>query len=109
MNAQRAGAETVTAEQVAAAFGWSAAIVIIFNTVLAWTKDAYEPLNTFMAHLTSHHWITHGLVDVILFFLLGWLLMKRHMASGLTNSLIVSVLIATVVGGVGLAAWFLLA
>lgn len=94
-------------EQTAAAFGLSAVVVIILNTVLAWIKDAYDPLNTFMAHLTGHHWITHGLVDVILFFLLGWLFMARHTVTALTNSLIVSVAIATIIGGFGLAAWFL--
>jgi hypothetical protein len=103
------GAGAATAEHVAAAFGWSAAIVIVFNTALAWVKDSYDPLNTFMAQLTSHHWITHGLADVILFFLLGWLLMRRHTAAGLTNALIVSLAVAAVVAGVGLAGWFLLA
>lgn len=106
---QRADAEAAGSEHVAAAFGLSAVVVIIFNTALAWIKDAYDPLNTFMAHLTSHHWITHGLADVILFFLLGWLFMRWRTVSGLTNLLIASVAVATVVGGVGLAGWFLLA
>jgi hypothetical protein len=99
-------ADAATSEHVAAAFGWAAVVVIIFNTVLAWIKDAYEPLNTLMAHLTGHHWITHGLVDVILFFLVGWLLTRSH-ASALTGSLAASVVVAAVVAGGGLALWFL--
>ena len=40
-------------DYAAAAFGLSAAIAIVFNTALAWVKDAYDPLNSFMASLTA--------------------------------------------------------
>lgn len=49
----------------------SAAVTIVFNTLLAWIKDAYDPLNSFMAALTGHHWITHSLANVTLFFTLS--------------------------------------
>jgi hypothetical protein len=93
-------------DQVSTAFGLSAAITILFNTLLAWTKDAYDPLNTFMAHLTGHHWITHSLADVVLFLLLGWLFMSRGIRIG-GMTLVKAVAAAAVVGGAGLAAWFL--
>ena len=48
----------------AGAFGAAAAVVIVFNTALAWIKDAWAPLNDAMAALTGHHWITHGLLDL---------------------------------------------
>jgi hypothetical protein len=91
----------------AAAFGVSAAIAIVFNTVLAWIKDAYDPLNSFMASLTGHHWTTHGLVDIAVFGILGWLLMKRGIA--IDGAKLATMLAgAAVVGGGGLALWFVL-
>jgi hypothetical protein len=86
-------------------FGLSAAIVIIVNTVLAWIKDAWDPLNSFMASLTGHHWITHGVFDVVLFVVLGLVLMRRDLKiDGTTLAAILGA--AAIIGGGGLALWF---
>jgi hypothetical protein len=91
----------------AAGFGMAAIVTILFNTVLAWVKDAFDPLNTFMAHLTGHHWITHGLANVALFLIVGVVLTARgYRVSG--NALAFGVVLAAIVGGGGLAVWFLL-
>ena len=90
-----------------AGFGLAAGITILFNTVLAWVKDAYEPLNAYMASLTGHHWRTHGLVDVVVFFALGYLFTYRNIRiSGLRLAALLAA--ASVVAGGGLAVWFLL-
>jgi len=96
-----------TLDHAAAAFGLSAAITIVFNTVLAWIKDAYEPLNSFMASLTGHHWITHGLFDVAVFVILGAFFVKRGLSMDGTR---LAILVAggVVLGGGGLALWFVL-
>lgn len=101
-------AEEARLERVAAAFGVAAAVTIVFNTLLAWTKDAYEPLNAFMASLTGHHWITHGLADVVLFGLLGWLFVARGTVRTVGYGLVVGIALAAVVAGAGLAGWFFL-
>lgn len=63
-----------------------------------------------MASLTGHHWRTHGLADVIVFFLLGWFFMARGLpARGLTNNSAVSLAVSVVVAGLALAGWFLVA
>jgi hypothetical protein len=90
-----------------AAFGMSAIVTILFNTLLAWVKDAFDPLNNFMVQLTGHHWITHGLADVILFLVVGTGLMLRgYRVSG--NTLALGVAAASIVGGGGLLLWFFL-
>jgi membrane-bound metal-dependent hydrolase YbcI (DUF457 family) len=108
-NAASAGIEagTGTLDNVSAAFGQAAVIAIIFNTLLAWVKDAYDPLNNFMASLTGHHWITHSLVDIAVFVGLGFLFLSRGVALNGMN-LVVAVAVACIVGGGGLAAWFVL-
>lgn len=91
------------------AFALSAAIACLFNTALAWAKDAYAPLNKFMASLTGHHWVTHGLADCVVFLGLGLLIMNTPVANRINPDRLVSILIWSVVGAsVGLFAWFLL-
>jgi len=90
-------------------FALSAAIACVFNTALAWSKDAYAPLNKFMASLTGHHWITHGLADIIVFVGLGLIFMQMSVGSKLNPDRLVAILTWSVVAaGVGLFAWFLL-
>lgn len=99
-----------TKAATAAAFGLSAGITALFNVVLAFVKDSYPPLNAFMAHLTGHHWRTHGLADVILFFLLGWLFMSRGTpAGGLTDGTVKTLVVCVIVASAALGLWFLVA
>lgn len=100
-----AGGDEAAMESTAAAFGLSAAITVVFNVVLAFIKDSYPPLNSFMADLTGHHWRTHGLVDVILFFVLGWLLMRSPRK--LTTGSAATVGGAVVIASAALGLWFL--
>ena len=107
-----AGHETSEAagfSKTSAAFGLAAAITILFNTLLAWVKDAYDPLNTAMAHLTGHHWTTHGLVVLAVFAVLGLVFLSTGIARRIDpNRLVLELIGAVVIAGLGLAAWFVL-
>ena len=101
--------ESASATRLAAALGWAAAVAIVFNTVLAFVKDAYDPLNNLMKAMTGHHWITHGLADVIVFVGVGWLLMARGAtAPALSKGTVIAVAVAAIAAGAGLAGWFFL-
>jgi hypothetical protein len=94
-------------ESAAAAFGLAACIAVLFNTVLAWIEDVYDPLADAMAALTGHRWITHGLADVILFLAIGLVLARAGFildGAKLTRAVAGSVVAA----GAGLALWFAL-
>jgi hypothetical protein len=54
-------------------FGLSFLVVSIINAILVIVKDSNEGLKKWMAGLLGHHWITHGVFVIILFFVLGWL------------------------------------
>lgn len=102
--------ETPGLDSTTSAFVLSAAITVLFNTVLTWFKEISEPFHDFMAALTGHHWVTHGLADIVVFVVLGLVFMRtgtgaRMTASGLASTLF----IAVVVAGVGLAGFFLVA
>ena len=105
---QTATSSDVTHEKVAVAFGLAAAITVVFNVLLAFIKDSWPALNSFMAMLTGHHWRTHGLADVILFLLLGWFFTTRGIGGNkLTNNSAVTVGAAAVIASAALGLWFL--
>ena len=102
-------AETPKLGRASAAFALAAAVACIFNTALAWARDASTPLNKFMASLTGHQWITHGLADCIVFVGLGLIFMKTSAANRIDPNRLHSILIwAVVAASLGLFAWFLL-
>jgi len=92
-----------------AAFALAAVITILFNTALAYVKDANPALSRFMGSLAGHNWTTQGLADAVLFFGLGLVLMKLGWAGRIAPQRLFSLLAAGVVGaGVGLVAWYAL-
>ena len=102
-------ADTNKLGRASTAFVLAASITFLFNTALAWAKDAYAPLNSFMKSLTGHHWTTHGLADIVVFVGMGLLFMKTNAAERISPDKLVSILIWSVVAAsVGLIAWFAL-
>lgn len=99
-----------TLDRVSAAFAASAVVTILFNAALTIVKDASEPLHDFMARLTGHHWITHGIVVLAVFLILGWVLARTDAVRRIGDTRLVEWLIgSTVVGGGAVAIWFLVA
>lgn len=97
-------------DRVSAAFALSAAVAVLFNTLLAWVKDSVPALNSFMASLTGHHWTTHSLFDLIVFAGLGFVFLSTGTAGRMSGMGLVRLLVgAVVVAGLGLAGWFLVA
>jgi hypothetical protein len=89
-------------------FALAAAITILFNTALAWAKDAYPPLNNLMKSLTGHHWTTHGLTDLALFLVLALIFAKTDVASRIGPGRVTSLLVGSVViATAGLGLWYM--
>ena len=64
-------------------FGLSFAITSLFSVLLLILKETNQ--NTVMAWMkaaTTHHWITHTLLDVIIFVVLGLVLAKANNGQG---------------------------
>jgi hypothetical protein len=88
-------------------FALAAAIAVVFNTALAWVKDAYAPLNSLMKSMTGHHWITHGLADLVIFLALGVIFQKAHITEKMDPHRVIRIVVwATVAAALGLALWF---
>lgn len=92
---------------VTSGFALAAAVAILFNTALAWVKDAYPRLNQLMQSLTGHHWTTHGIADLIVFVALGCIFTSTRAAERISaDRLIVTLTGAVAAASLGLVLWF---
>lgn len=92
------------------AFGVAAAVAVLFNTVLTWAKESSQALHDWMVVATGHHWVTHGLLDLAVFLLVGLLLVRSTVTERVASTVLTPLLLlATVGAGLGLLLWFLLA
>jgi len=59
------------------AFGISFAVTALLSAVLVVVKELNHGVFTWMAGLTGHHWVTHGVLQLLLFVVLGLILLGR--------------------------------
>jgi uncharacterized membrane protein SirB2 len=65
-------------------FGVSFAITSLFSVLLLIIKETNpKTVMVWMKDATSHHWITHSLLDVIIFVVLGLVLAKANNGQGI--------------------------
>ena len=101
---EKSGAEAIGAKVTG--YGISYAITAILSALLVILKESNEGVHSFLVAITGHHWVTHGLLDVVLFVVLGALLARRDInLSG--NSLVTLVVGATVIGDLIISGYFL--
>ena len=100
-------AESAKLRPASAAFAMAAAITALFNTALAWVKDAYRPLQNLMDSVAGSNWTTQGLADVILFVGLGLILSNTPMVQTVKSDRLILFLIAAVaLAAIGLFTWY---
>jgi hypothetical protein len=84
-------------------FGISFAITSIVSAILVIVKESNEEtVLAWMKAAAGHHWITHGVFDLILFVFLGWVLSRPNDGEGVrisANWLIGSIVGAVVISG----------
>ncbi|MGO9229728.1 MAG: hypothetical protein ACLQKA_11050 [Bryobacteraceae bacterium] len=98
-----------SAELTASTSGFvlAATVAVLFNTGLAWARDAYAPLNDVMKSLTGNPWIAHGVAVLALFVGLGFIFTKTGTAGRVDANRLIGALIGSVaIAGFGLAVWF---
>ncbi len=105
MTANQANATQDVSPKIAG-YALSYAITAIFSALLVVLKESNETVLEFMKALTGHHWITHGLLDIAVFIVLGIVLSRASSVSMSGNALISTVVGATVVAGLIIAGFF---
>ena len=88
-------------------FVLSAAITVLFSTVLACLKDVNAPLKAFLQSVAGHDWTTQGLADLVLFLVLGFIFTQTGALEKIAPDRLIAVLIiAVAIAGLGLGLWF---
>jgi hypothetical protein len=54
-------------------FGFSLAIACLVNAAIVVIKESSPKVQAWMKSVTGHHWVTHSLIVIVLFVVLGWL------------------------------------
>jgi hypothetical protein len=93
-------------------FGLSFAITSVVSALLVILKESSEEgVLAWMAAVTGHHWVTHGLINIILFVVLGWALSRANKGQGVkmsANGLVSFAVGAIILSGVLIAGFYLL-
>jgi len=93
-------------------FGLSLVISSVINALLVIAKEKSPAVQAEMKKLTGHHWITHSVVVVALFVVLGFLLAQVRGGRGMTmtaNALIKTMVAGILAAGVMIVSFYLMA
>ena len=92
-------------------FGLSFAITSVFSALLVILKESSEEgILKWMVAVTGHHWVTHGLINLILFVVLGWALSRAGKGQGVkisANALVSCIVGAVIISGILIAGFYL--
>jgi lipoprotein signal peptidase len=84
-------------------FGLSFAITSVLSALLVVLKESNEDtVLAWMKSATGHHWVTHGIFNLIVFVALGWALSRLNSGQGLkitANALVICIVGAVCVSG----------
>ncbi|MCW8994419.1 MAG: hypothetical protein OQK77_01255 [Psychromonas sp.] len=93
-------------------FGLSFSITSVLSAILVILKESHEEtLLKAMISLTGHHWVTHGVINIITFLILGWVFSKANKGLGVNlsaNSLIGCIVGAIVINFLFISGFYLL-
>lgn len=84
-----------------AAYGLSLAFSSVINAVLVIAQEKNPAIMATMGRLTAHHWVTHSMMVILLFVVLGWFLSRANGGRGV--SITANRLIGTLVSAVALS------
>jgi lipoprotein signal peptidase len=92
-------------------FGLSFAITSVLSALLVILKELNEDtVLAWMKAATGHHWVTHGVLNLIVFVVLGWALSRPNRGQGVkisANGLVMSIVGAVVISGLLIMGFYL--
>ena len=92
-------------------FGLSLAITSLLSALIVIIKETNEEsVLAWMKAATGHHWVTHGVINIILFVVLGWALSIPNDRQGVKvsgNGLVACIVGAVLISGLLIAGFYL--
>ena len=103
--------ETIEIGKYTKSFGLSFAITSVISALLVILKESNEDsVLAWMKAASGHHWITHGILAIILFAAIGWALSRPNNGEGLkisTNALIGSIVASVLISNLLIAGFYI--
>jgi hypothetical protein len=93
-------------------FGLSLALACVVNALLVVAKEKIPSVMTGLQRMTGHHWVSHGVVVLVVFAGFGWMFAQANGGRGMamTVSRLIGLLVSGVVlGGLIIVGFYLTA
>ncbi len=108
-NTDKSAAQTNEISRYTASFGLSLGITSLFNALLVILKETNEATVLAWMKAAGHHWVTQGVLDLIVFVALGFALVKIGQSwQSQPNKVTASAIGGIVLGSLIIAAFFAL-
>ena len=91
-------------------FGLSLGITSFLSALLVILKETHEDtVLAWMKTATLHHWVTHGLINLAIFVVLGFLLLRPNNGDGInisSKALAICIAGSVIISGILIAGFF---
>lgn len=104
--------ENTTLSKSSVSFGLALALTCFINALIVVVKEKSDSVMNAMKKLTGHHWTTHTVMVLVLFFLFAWWFGRANNGKGSTitvNRLIGTLVTGVVIAGLIIVGFYLLA
>jgi len=92
-----------------AGFAWSYAITSLLSALLVVVKETFKWAHDLLVAVTGHHWTAHGVVVILLFVILGFVLTQTSMAKTASAGQIIGLVVgSTIVSGLIIGGYFVI-
>ena len=102
--------EPASASKYTISFGLSLALASVMNALLVIAKEKNPPVMAGLQSMSGHHWVSHGIVILVLFAAFGWIFAQAAGGEGIkmtANRLIGLLAIGVVAGGLLICGFYL--
>ena len=104
--------EPATVSKHTVSCGLALAIACIVNALIVVVKEKSDTVMNGMKKVTGHHWTTHTVIVLALFFLFAWLFGRANNGKGMTitaGRLISTLLSGVIIAGLIIVGFYLIA
>lgn len=89
-------------------FGIAYALTSVLSALLVVLKESNVPVHDALTTMTGHHWVSHGVLNLIVFLGLGFVLTRLGGGIRMTeNRLLALIVAATGLGGLIIVGYFI--
>lgn len=95
-------------EKYSAGFGLSLIVTSLLNAIILLCKELNANVMSALKSALGHHWTTHGVILIIVFFVLGFIFSGMNLGTKLDSQKMMKYIIwAVIISGVVIAGFFL--